>query len=162
MPEAHTLQMHICWKYCVWILESSGHLPYWISWNIFRWQNIWWRSYNKNFMDNSWYSDSIIDHQIATNFCTCRKYTAVMLCANITRIHLIKILVWAKRNYYLIWIVMQKLLSKWTPVASFTKEVNLRLPKRPLKTSWHLANRGLTSFVKEATGVLVWITFGHG
>ena len=39
------------------------------------------------------------------------------------------------------------------PVASFTKEVDLRLAKRPLKTNGRLANRGLTSLVKEATGV---------
>ena len=45
----------------------------------------------------------------------------------------------------------------YTPVASFTKEVNPRLAKRPLKTNGHLANRGLTSLVKEATGHLqVW------
>ena len=40
----------------------------------------------------------------------------------------------------------------WRPVASFTKEVNPRLAKRPLKTNGRLANRGLTSLVKEATG----------
>ena len=39
-----------------------------------------------------------------------------------------------------------------TPVASFTKEVNRRLAKRPLKTNGRLANFGLTSLVKEATG----------
>ena len=38
-----------------------------------------------------------------------------------------------------------------TPVASFTKEVNPRLAKRPLKTNGRLANRWLTSLVKEAT-----------
>ena len=38
------------------------------------------------------------------------------------------------------------------PVASFTKEVNPRLVKRPLKTNRRLANRGLTSLVKEAIG----------
>ena len=37
-------------------------------------------------------------------------------------------------------------------VASFTKEVNPRLAKRPLKTNGRLANRGLTSLVKEANG----------
>ena len=37
------------------------------------------------------------------------------------------------------------------PVASFTKEVNPRLAKRPLKTNGRLANLGLTSLVKEAT-----------
>ena len=41
--------------------------------------------------------------------------------------------------------------QSWIPVASFTKEVNPRLAKRPLKTNGHLANRGLTSLVKEAT-----------
>ena len=41
----------------------------------------------------------------------------------------------------------------WTPVAYFTKEVNSRLAKRPLVFNGHLANRGLTSLVKEATEV---------
>ena len=36
-------------------------------------------------------------------------------------------------------------------VASFTKEVNLRLAKHPLVFNGRLANRGLTSLVKEAT-----------
>ena len=39
----------------------------------------------------------------------------------------------------------------WIPVASFTKEVNPRLAKRPLVLKGRLANRGLTSLVKEAT-----------
>ena len=34
-------------------------------------------------------------------------------------------------------------------VASFTKGVNPRLAKRPLKTNGRLANRGLTSLVKK-------------
>ena len=38
------------------------------------------------------------------------------------------------------------------PVVSFTKEVNPRLAKCPLKTNGHLANHGLTSLVKEVTG----------
>ena len=38
------------------------------------------------------------------------------------------------------------------PVASFTKEVNTRLAKRPLVFNGRLANRGLTSLVKEVTG----------
>ena len=38
-------------------------------------------------------------------------------------------------------------------MASFTKEVNRRLAKRPLKTNGRLTNRQLTSLVKEATGV---------
>ena len=35
-------------------------------------------------------------------------------------------------------------------VASFTKEVNLRSAKRPLKTNGRLANLGLKSLVGEA------------
>ena len=38
------------------------------------------------------------------------------------------------------------------PVASFTKEVNPWLAKRPLVFNGRLANCGLTSLVKEATG----------
>ena len=37
------------------------------------------------------------------------------------------------------------------PVASLTKEVNPRLVKRPFVFNGRLANRGLTSLVKEAT-----------
>ena len=39
-----------------------------------------------------------------------------------------------------------------TAVVSFTGEVNPRLAKRPLVFNGRLANRGLTSLVKEATG----------
>ena len=39
------------------------------------------------------------------------------------------------------------------PVTSFTKEVNWRLAKCPLKTNGRLANRQLASLVKEATGL---------
>ena len=49
-------------------------------------------------------------------------------------------------------------VSNTTTVASFTKEVNLWLAKCPLKTNGHLANRGLTSLVKEAT---VFYQHGH-
>ena len=42
----------------------------------------------------------------------------------------------------------------YSPVASFTKEVNSWLAKRPLVFNGRLANRGLTSLVKEATGNL--------
>ena len=38
-------------------------------------------------------------------------------------------------------------------MASFTKEVNWRLAKRPLKINGRLANRQLTSLVEESTGV---------
>ena len=42
------------------------------------------------------------------------------------------------------------------PVASFIKEVNRRLAKHPLKTNGQLANRKLTSLVKEATCDWLW------
>ena len=43
-------------------------------------------------------------------------------------------------------------LAPGRPVVSFTKEVHPRLAKRPLVFNGRLANRGLTSLVKEATG----------
>ena len=55
-------------------------------------------------------------------------------------------------------ITASRLHGVWWPlltVASFTKEVEQRLAKRPLVFNGRLANRGLTSFlVKEATEVL--------
>ena len=48
-----------------------------------------------------------------------------------------------------------------SPVASFTKEVYQWLAKCPLVSNGHLANRWLTSLVKEATGnqnyTVVWL-----
>ena len=45
--------------------------------------------------------------------------------------------------------------AQWLLMAcgSFTKEVNRRLAKRPLKTNGRLVNLELTSLVKEATGI---------
>ena len=45
---------------------------------------------------------------------------------------------------------------RFRPVASFTKDVNPRLANGPLESNGPLANRGLTSLVKEATGVRVY------
>ena len=45
---------------------------------------------------------------------------------------------------------MGKCRKDVTPVASFTKEVNRRLAKRPLVFNGRLANRRLTSLVKDA------------
>ena len=39
------------------------------------------------------------------------------------------------------------------PLLRYIKDFNLWLAKRPLKTNGHSANLGLTSLVKEATGV---------
>ena len=49
------------------------------------------------------------------------------------------------------------------PVASFTNEVNPRLAKRPLVFNGRVANRRLTSLVKEATGrcqAIIWTNAG--
>ena len=43
-------------------------------------------------------------------------------------------------------------------VASLTKEINLRLAKRPLKINERLANRRLISLIKEAIGVRLFST----
>ena len=48
--------------------------------------------------------------------------------------------------------VSLKMCEFSTPMASFTKEVDWRLAKCPLVFNGHLANRQLTSLVKEATG----------
>ena len=48
--------------------------------------------------------------------------------------------------------ISQYWFRQW-PVTSFTKEVNPRLAKRPLVFNGRLANRGLTSLIKGATGV---------
>ena len=41
--------------------------------------------------------------------------------------------------------------TNWTPVVSFTKEVNPQLAQHPLKINGRLADHGLTFLVKEAT-----------
>ena len=46
---------------------------------------------------------------------------------------------------------MVRVMSPQMTVGSFDTEFNPRLAKRPLKTNGHLADRGLTSLVKEAT-----------
>ena len=60
------------------------------------------------------------------------------------------------RNLHHVTVVSQALFAYVSsgppPVTSFTKEVNPRLAKRPLEINGRLANRGLTSLVKEATG----------
>ena len=63
------------------------------------------------------------------------------------------------------WVNRTSAATGWYwPVASFTKEVNPRLAKHPLKTNEHLANRRLTSLVKEATGYprLFWFQLQKG
>ena len=52
-------------------------------------------------------------------------------------------------------LVIRLLICLYPPVASFTKEVNWWLAKRPLVFNGRLANRQLTSLVKEATEVLL-------
>ena len=56
------------------------------------------------------------------------------------------------------WMMTQFADTYVLPMASFTNAVNPRLAKRPLIFNGRLANRGLTSLVKEATGLdeLTW------
>ena len=56
------------------------------------------------------------------------------------------------RSHYLININLATDWATWLPVASLTKTVNPRLAKHPLVFNGDLANCGLTSLVKEATG----------
>ena len=51
------------------------------------------------------------------------------------------------------WVRLPDICFLHIPAASFTKKVNTRLAKRPLKTNGRLANLVLASLVKEATGV---------
>ena len=55
--------------------------------------------------------------------------------------HLILFLTWLIPHCY------------WDLDSSFTKKLNPRLAKRPLKSNGRLANRGLTFLVKVVTGV---------
>ena len=60
--------------------------------------------------------------------------------------------------------IQQFSLPSISPVVSFTKEFNSRLAKRPLVFNGRLANNGLTSLVKEATGgydLLIWSSFNQ-
>ena len=58
------------------------------------------------------------------------------------------------QNFNVSCLVLQlSLCNVLMPVSSFTKEVNPRLAKHPLKINGLLANRELTSLVKEDTGV---------
>ena len=61
------------------------------------------------------------------------------------------ILAWCREDSGNVWLMLAQPI--WLSVASFTKEVNQRLANCPLKTNGRLANHGLTSLVKEATGV---------
>ena len=63
--------------------------------------------------------------------------------------------------YMYIYFSSCNMIDGWSSVASFTKEVNLQLAKRPLKINGRLANRRLTSLVKEATDVFFHFIFWH-
>ena len=56
---------------------------------------------------------------------------------------------------------MTNKLSNWRSVPSFAKEVNRRLAKRPLVFNGRLANRWLTSLVKEAIVFTRVLAFGY-
>ena len=57
---------------------------------------------------------------------------------------------------WIIWVLTSLIYQAFwqLPLASFTNKVNPRLAKRPLDFNGRLANRGLTSLIKEATGLI--------
>ena len=63
----------------------------------------------------------------------------------------VEVMAWMVIRYRMFYVC--NYLSMTQSVAYFTKEVNQRLAKRPLETNGRLANRWLTSLVKEATGL---------
>ena len=88
-----------------------------------------------------------------SQFCTCNDNWAHMTYAKLRPDWIIRMEVPGKRIVTSFQLWGQGPFVKWPQrsVASFTKEVNPRLAKRPLKTNGRLANRGSTSLVKEAT-----------
>ena len=66
-------------------------------------------------MEISLSSDSITDDHITTKFGTCHDSPAVVPCAKFCSDHSISNGMRAKWNFHHIWIVMEKLLVKWTP-----------------------------------------------
>ena len=70
---------------------------------------------NSNSMESLPCCNSVIAHQIATNFCTCHDSTAVVTCTKFCGDHCIRIEVKANRNSHRIWIAMEKTLVKRDP-----------------------------------------------
>ena len=66
-------------------------------------------------METSPCCNSVVGHQIATNFCTCHDSTAVVPCTKFCSYHCIKIEMRVKRNFHRIWIAMEKPLVKRGP-----------------------------------------------
>ena len=66
-------------------------------------------------METSLCCNSVVSHQIATNFCTCHDSTAVVPCTKFCSDHCIRIEMRVKRNFHRIWIAMEKPLMKRGP-----------------------------------------------
>ena len=66
-------------------------------------------------MEISFSSNSITGDHITTKFGTCHDSPAVVPCAKFCSDHFISIWMRAKLNFHHIWIVMEKLLVKWSP-----------------------------------------------
>ena len=67
-------------------------------------------------MEISFSSNSITNNHIAKKFGICHDSPAVVPCAKFCSDHFISIWMGAKWNFHHIWIVMEKLLVKWSPV----------------------------------------------
>ena len=101
---------------------------------------------NSNSMETSPCCNSVLGHQIETNFCTCHDNTTVVpcTCTKVYSDHCIRIEVRVKRNFHRIWIVMEKTLVKQGPVWHWLPfhGASLRRMTSPVKlTHWLLGAR---------------------
>ena len=69
---------------------------------------IWWK------LETSPCCNSVRGVLIATKFCTCHDNTIVIPCATFYSNHFVRFWIRVKWNFHHIWIVMGKLLGKWT------------------------------------------------
>ena len=68
--------------------------------------------------------NSVADHQIATNVCTCHDITGVVSCTKFCSDHCISIEMRVKRNFHRIWIAIENPLVKRGPgCPSFSKSI---------------------------------------
>ena len=76
-----------------------------------------WRFFarNSNSMERSPYHNSVVGHQIATNFCTCHDNTAAVPCTKFCSDRCIIIELRVKRNFQRIWIAVENPLVKRAP-----------------------------------------------
>ena len=88
-------------------------------------------------METSPCCNSVVGHQIATNFCTSHDSTAVVPCTKFCSDHYIRIKMRVKRNFHRIWIAMEKLLVKRGHVRCFWQSALNECDNRPVAIYLH-------------------------